>query len=194
MKPFVTLNLPLNYSKPIKNLNGKNYGALDYQYKTEKFPDGRENALGWMNYIVGFMKFYRFNQQSEALPYLYKAIQYNSETKEMADIYRIFGGIYYDRIVILDQERLRLLQKNSEADTSEISKEINLLLDRTIDAYARAYDTAKKNPKSDKTEIKTIYDQLQELIKNCATKTNCRMIFEKLISTIIAKPMPAPIN
>jgi hypothetical protein len=60
-----------------------NYGVKQFSYKTEKFPDGKANAFGNMNYIIGYIKYYYLNQKDEAVPYFQKSLQYKSDSKEL---------------------------------------------------------------------------------------------------------------
>lgn len=52
------------------------YGVYNHTYKS------KENALGWMNYIIGYIKFHQLNQKYEAINYFEKAFQYKSEVKK----------------------------------------------------------------------------------------------------------------
>ncbi|MEK7723156.1 MAG: hypothetical protein AAB336_02300, partial [Acidobacteriota bacterium] len=73
-----------------------NYGAFGYIYKTKECPDGKLNATGWMNYIIGYIMFVRQKQIYESLPYLYQATQIGCETKNIAEIYRLIGNYYVE--------------------------------------------------------------------------------------------------
>ena len=84
------LNQTLNYAEKSIYLleNDKasptgNYGAFDYSYKTKEFPDGKANALGYMNYIIGYIKYFYLNQKDEAIPYFQKSLNYKSKSNEL---------------------------------------------------------------------------------------------------------------
>lgn len=158
-------NEAVNYAKTAiqkleSNTESKtgDYGVLQYSYKTKEFPDGKANALGWMNYTVGYINYYRLNKKEEALPYLYKATQVNSGTKTNAFLYQTIGSYYRDQVARLGKdivakiEAVKKLEAAGESDTDAIKalvKETNDLIalqkgyaDRAIDAYARAYKMA----------------------------------------------------
>ena len=59
------------------------YGVLQYSYKNKEFPDGKANALGYMNYIIGYIKYFYLNQKDEAFPYFQKSLQYKSAANEL---------------------------------------------------------------------------------------------------------------
>lgn len=54
------------------------YGVLKYTY------DDKPNALGWMNYIIGYLKYYQLDQKDEAIGYFNKAKTYRSEARALA--------------------------------------------------------------------------------------------------------------
>lgn len=55
-----------------------NFGAFNFEYKTKEFPDGKANALGWMNYIIGYIKYFDLGQKAEAIQYFQKSLTYQS--------------------------------------------------------------------------------------------------------------------
>lgn len=133
------------------------YGAFAYEYKTDKFPDGKSNALGWMNYTIGSIMFNRLNQKKEALPYLYKATQANSATKNFAEIYRLIGSYYLNEYNNIVTDRNAKIQANGGKETEETRAALGMqyaYADRAIDAYAIAHKIANANP-AEKAEYKT---------------------------------------
>lgn len=144
----------INYAKTViqqleSGKTSTNYGANAWTYKTDKFPDGKSNALGWMNYTIGYIMFNRMNQKKEALPYLYKATQANSETKNNSDIYRAIGSWYVDEFLKLDAKRIELIKAAGDKDTEETLAMLALqrgYADRAVEAYARAYKVADPDP------------------------------------------------
>jgi hypothetical protein len=188
----------LRYAKlAIQKINegktSQKYGLFDYQY------DNKDNALGWMNLNIGFITFYGKKDQKGALPYLYAAAQANGETKARPDAFEPIGIYYFGEVQRLSEE-LKTLSNELNAATSEevkaqkdaeIKAKTPIFLgttERALDAYARAYNIAKKDPK-----MKTIADRAY---KNLQTLYNAR--FEKTdgldtyIATVVAKPMPDP--
>lgn len=136
-----------------------NYGAFDYQYKNANFADGKNNALGWMNYTVGYIMYNRMNQKKEALPYLYKASQSASATKDFPEVYRMIGAYYRDEFNKIVTDRAAKIQANDGKETEETRAALGMqyaYADRAIDAYARAFKVAgAKEPEAYKKPLMT---------------------------------------
>ena len=161
----------------------KNYGVYGYSYKTDKlangqpnpngYADGRNNALGAMNYNIGYILYFRQGKDNpakkkEALPYLYKATQYNSYTKKNPSVYQAIGASYLDEAIRVDKERAAKLAANGNKDNDEtlaMVGEQKGYADRAIDAYSRAYKLAKANPKTGKDYTDNLYAKLTDLYK-----------------------------
>jgi tetratricopeptide (TPR) repeat protein len=125
------------------------YGVYAYSYKTKDFPDGKNNALGWMNYIVGYMMFNHQNQKKEAMPYFFKASQMNSATKTYPELYRQIGSWYVEEFIELDKKRVAAIAAAGNQDTEETKQMLALqkgLSDRALEAYAKAYHVAPTTP------------------------------------------------
>lgn len=59
------------------------YGVYQYSYKTKDFSDGKANALGHMNYIIGYIRYFYLNQKDEAISYFQKSLNYKSQSNEL---------------------------------------------------------------------------------------------------------------
>lgn len=171
-----------------------NFGAYGkYQYKTAEYPDGKNNALGWMNYIVGFISHARQDKKKEALPYLYKATQHNSATKNFPQPYELIGAFYYDEVARLEKERQAKVAANEGKDNDETNAIYALqrgYAERGADAYARAFkmETAKKQPvKSYQDFLKSRLEQLYKF--RFEDKTDGMDAF---VATVNNKPFPNP--
>lgn len=116
-----------------------------------------------------------------ALAWAYKG-KFDNETIRYAEI-----------AIKLPESGKELNAKNFGAldHNSKIIAERNILLDRAIDAYARAYDFTKNKPGFNETNQKEFSDKLQELLK-LRNKDKIPVDLEKLISAIIRKPLPDP--
>lgn len=57
----------------------------------------REKTLGWLNYIVGYISYFRLDGDKKALPYFYKATQYQMEFKYDAFIYQAVAKYYFEQ-------------------------------------------------------------------------------------------------
>lgn len=190
-------NDAINYAKmTIQKIEaGKtstNYGANAWVYKTDKFPDGRNNTLGWMNYTIGYIMFYRQGKKQEALPYFYKATQFNSETKSNPDIYRTIGSWYVDEFLRLDADRIAKIKAAGDKDTDETLAILALqkgYADRAVDAYARAYKVASNDP-ANKTYKDSLLNRVKELY---AIRFNKDMTgFDAYMASVMNKPLVDP--
>ncbi|MCA1624741.1 MAG: hypothetical protein LC768_13240 [Acidobacteria bacterium] len=176
-----------------------NYGVLQYSYKTKDYADGKSNALGLMNYNIGYILYYRQGKDNpakkkEALPYFYKATQYNSFSKNNPEVYRTIGAWYLEEAIRIDGQREAVVKAAGNKDTEE---SLNLLglqkgyADRAIDAYARAYKlaSANKDPKN-KAYADALYTKLKELY--AFRYDNKTEGIDAFVATVMSKPMPDP--
>ncbi len=89
------------------------FGVLTYSYKT------KDNALGWMNYIIGYVDYYRLGKKDEGLTYLYKASMApgGATTKTNAYLYQTIGAHYRDEVVRLGKKSLPKLKQPERKPT-----------------------------------------------------------------------------
>lgn len=106
------------------------YGAFSYRYKTKNCPDGKTNATGWMNYIIGYITFYRLKNVKDAIPYFYQSTE-GCETKNIFDTYSIIGDWYLNEVT-----------KSYKSTNDET--QLTLALQQALDAFARAYVIASQ--------------------------------------------------
>jgi hypothetical protein len=179
----------------INNAAGKpQYGIYRYVYTTDKFPDGKSNALGWMNYYIGYIMYNRMNQKKEALPYLYKATQANSETKNTAEVYRLIGSWYADEFKRLDDERVAKVKAAGDQDTDE-TKAIYAMqkgyAERAADAYARAFKVVSPSASAEyKNALQTRAKQLYGIrFNNDPTKVDG---YDAFAANLATKPFVDP--
>ncbi|MBS1796001.1 MAG: hypothetical protein JSS81_19275 [Acidobacteria bacterium] len=59
--------------------------------------DTRENALGWLNYILGYMNYFRLGERDRGIEYLYHATLYKCEFKYDAFMYQAAAIYYFDK-------------------------------------------------------------------------------------------------
>jgi hypothetical protein len=178
------------------NKTFKSYGVAPFKYKN------KEDALGWMNYTVGYITFFDKNDKKGGLSYLYKATQVNSDTKSNPVVYESIGAYYFDDVRRLAKEIQDLAAKQSPENTEEQATQlvneikgkvglVNGTAEAAIDAYARAYTFAKKDPKTPKAYTDSLYKNLQDLYKVRFNKTDG---FDAYIASTVNKPMPNPLN
>ena len=168
-----------------------NYGS--HQFKTDIYPDGKNNALGWMNYTIGYIMLYGQKNPQAALPYLYKASQTKSATQNFPIIYELIGAQYYDEVAKLDQERTKIQEANGNKDNEESLAKYALekgYAERGADAYARAYKLVKDDPKQPKEYKDLIFSRLQQLYKFRNNDNTAGL--DTYVSSIMSKPFPNP--
>lgn len=171
------------------------YGVDQYSYKTNEFA-GKENALGLMNYNIGYILYYRQGKndpakKKEALPYFYKSTQYNAFSKTDPFVYQTIGAWYLDEAIKLDAKRSEILKQNGNKETDETSAlyaSSKGYVDRAIDGYARAYKLAAKDPK----RKDALYAKLKELFAfRYDGKTEG---IDPFVASVMNNPLPDPMT
>lgn len=179
------------------NTPSKDYGLWGYVYKTKEFPDGRSNALAWMNYTIGYIMFYHQDLKKDAVPFLYKAIQHNSNVRKRPEVYEAIGDFYRDEYNRLDDERTETAKRLQEETNEEVKKQLlerakEILAlqkgyaERMIDAYARA----RENAGTDQRYKESLYETIKILysVRFDGKKEGV----DQYITSLITKPMPDP--
>lgn len=180
----------------------KTYGVsikngANFQYKN------KDDALGWMNYTLGYIYFFDKANKKEALSYLYKATQLASDTKSNPIVFQSIGSYYYDEVRKLALEVDALAKQQADTDTPEISKQkidaikvkvamVNGTTEAAIDAYARALSLAK----TDSAKYKKEYtDSLDKTLKELYNVRFGKMEgFDAFIANTVKKPLPNPMD
>ena len=135
-------------------------------YTTDRCTDGRTNATGWMNYMIGFITLTRQKNSKEAIPYIYKASQVGCGTKTFSETYRHVGSWYIEESNRLSDRRKEMLAAAQNVETPETAAMLELqmgYIDRAIDAYARAYKITGQNPKTTQAYKDGLLGKLKEL-------------------------------
>lgn len=174
----------------VKSETGK-FGAYAYEYDT------KENALGWMNYTLGLIKYYRQNKKDEGLDYFYKSTKFDSETKDKAFIYSLIGDKYKDEAADLTQKIVAKFKETENKETFETKSMDALLrgyLDRAMEAYAKAYDLNK--PGEAKTALyetmKALYKLRYETSSNPIPDAELTTRLDSYVATTKSKPLTDP--
>lgn len=175
----------------------------------------KDNALGWLNMTVGYIKYYRDKNQKDAIPFLYKATQQaNAGTKTNPLGYVAIANWYFKEVQDRETERTQLLadakaaedqankagiseeEKKAAVDkiteATEKAKSVYALqkgyADRAVDAFSRAYNLYT-DPR-DKALKDDVYNTMKELYK---FRNNGKEVgFDAAISSVKTKPMPNP--
>lgn len=104
--------------------------------------DGKSNARGWAEYIIGNLTWSALDDKKGALVYLYRAAQLGCETKKQPDVYLKFAARYNDEYTRLSDDYDAKLKANKGETNAEADKVYELLrgyADRSLDAMGRAY-------------------------------------------------------
>lgn len=167
------------------------FGTKDLGYPN------KEDALGWMNWTVGYILLFDKKQHKEAMPYLYKATQVNSSTKENNLVYAALGDAALDDYnkINTEIEAFKLTQSASDPDDVKQQK-IDALkaksalslgaAERVLDYWARAYTMAKRQ---NKPNAPGLYKLVQDLYQRRFENTNG---IDAWISARTAQPVPNP--
>ena len=212
---YATLAIELMNS----GVTSKNYGAFAiYEYETA------DNAKGWMNYNAGMIMYHREGRtnpaiKKDALNYLYASTQSNSDRKDEPRTYGSIGEWYFNeastlvakRNVILTESKKLIDERNKtkvKEEQDELDKKIDALeariddsialekayADRALDAYARAYNLAKANPKETADYKNSLMSAINALYSfryvEPAMKTPEKI--NMYLSGVMSKPMPHP--
>ncbi|NNE67751.1 MAG: hypothetical protein HKN33_14410 [Pyrinomonadaceae bacterium] len=191
--------------KPKSPTCGGNY----YPYNTDGYKDCVSNSLGWMNYYIGWIKFYRQQQKDEAVPYFFEATKHNSGAGQLPVVYQAVGSWYVAKASEITAKRNKVLaDRNAETKVEEpdeakidmLDAEIDKMIaiergyaERAIDAYSRAYSLVSSADRA-KDYGKGIFTTLQQLYKfryekpEMQTDTKINMN----VSMIKTKAMPDP--
>lgn len=156
------------------------FGALMYEYNS------KDNALGWLNYSIGYQMFHGQNSKKEALGYLYKAAQ-TGTTKDVAQVYGIIADYYFDEVKRLGEEIKVKTQAANNQDTDETKALIAQLkgyAERATDAYGRAAKLAK-DAKYKEGLTKSMNDMYRLRFQKAEGAT-------EFVAAQNAKPMPDP--
>jgi hypothetical protein len=185
-------------------VTSKKYGLEGYDYDT------KDNTLGWMNYTIGYIEYYRQKNKESGLTDLYKATQYNSETKDRDFIYALIGDKYIEKADALNKEIVIIIDKEKK-ETFESKSKLAMskgYADRAIEAYAKAYEVAKANMNKEKdaakkakmkeytdnlySTLKGLYKFRYETVENPIPDTDLVTKLNSHIASVTSKPLTNP--
>lgn len=165
------------------------WGGYNYSWGT------KENALGWLNYAIGYIKYYPQDKKDEAIAYYYKATQFESDTKSYPPIYATLGGWYQSKAAKLGQDRAKIdiTEAAGEQQQANIDKALGILAmekgyaERAIDAYARALKVAKEKKESSAAFKDSLYSTLKALFEfRYSAEEDAAMRSEEKINSFVA--------
>ena len=85
-------------NKPFKTFGLGVKDGANFVYLT------KQNAMGWMNYAIGYIYFFDKNDKRQGAGYLYKASQLNSDTRSDPIIYESIGGFILTKLKALERK------------------------------------------------------------------------------------------
>ena len=137
--------------------------------------ENKDNALGLLNYYIGYIMYFRQKKEVEALPYFYKATQYNSAARNFPAVYEKIGLKFYNRLAELDPIRLALIEaapdKQDTPETIAMLAEEKGVADRGLEAYAKAIKMADRLIRKFQRNTKTLSVRILNSYTNSATET-----------------------
>ena len=159
----------------------------------------KDDALGWMNYTIGYITAVDKNNKKEAVTYLYKATQANSDTASNPVVYETIGLYYFDEVNTLAEDVKAKIAAQADGDTPEVKTQkieaikaavalVNGASERALDVFARAYKFAPKDEKN-KAYRDKLYKNLQDVYKVRFGKPDG---LDAWIAATTAKPFPNP--
>jgi hypothetical protein len=148
---------------------------------------GKDDTLAYLNYAVGFLTLK--TDPTKSIDYLLKAAQYNSEIKKTPSTYYFLAVAYesgpYKTMSAAYQTEFA---NKPETPASKAALEkLNTLMDRIIDAYARAIATAGTDPKTEQSR-KEWTTQLSNYYKFRHDGSEAGMT--EFIAAALQKPLP----
>ncbi len=148
---------------------------------------GKDDTLAYLNYAVGFLTLK--TDPTKAIDYLLKAAQYNSEIKKTPSTYYFLAAAYESgpyKTMSAAYQAEHAGKPESPAGKAALEK-LNVMMDRIIDAYARAVAASGTDPKTEQSR-KEWTTQLSNYYKFRHDGSDAGMT--EFISTVLQKPLP----
>lgn len=148
---------------------------------------GKDEALAYLNNTIGVLTIQR--NPSEALPFLLKAAQLEGKLKKQPITYGYIGDAYqtgpYDR---LSAEYKAKFEGKDETPESKLALEnINQVIDRMIDAYARAVALSGNDP-ANQVSKQAWMETLTTWYKYRHNQSDAGL--NEMIAAVLNKPLP----
>lgn len=148
---------------------------------------GKDDTLAYLNYAVGFLTLK--TNPNEALDSLWKAAQYDSDIKKTPSTY-YFLAVAYETGLYKTLSTAYSAQYANKPETPESKaalEKLNIVMDRIIDAYARAIATAGTDPKTEQSR-KEWLAQLSTYFKFRNAGSDAGI--DDFIKGVLQKPLP----
>lgn len=150
--------------------------------------DKKDDTLGWLNSALGF--FTLKTNPTESISYYIKAAQFEGAAKKDPQTYLFLADAYrnaeYTKLAGDIKTRCATAEQQATPDCKAASDRLNLVVDRMIDAYARAIALAT-DPKYARLKTDAMTD-LTAFYKFRHEGSDTGL--NELISGVLAKPLP----
>jgi tetratricopeptide (TPR) repeat protein len=148
---------------------------------------GKDDTLAYLNYAVGFMTLK--TDPNKAIDYLLKAAQYDSDIKKTPSTYYFLAAAYesgpYKTAAAAYQAEFA--DKPETPASKAALEKLNTLMDRIVDAYARAIAAAGTDPKTEQSR-KEWTAQLTNYYKFRHANSDAGLT--EFIAAALQKPLP----
>lgn len=148
---------------------------------------GKDEALAYLNNTIGVLTI--STNPTEALPYLLKAAQLEGKLKKQPITYGYIGDAYqsgpYDQLSA--QYKANFEGKDETPESKLALENINQVIDRMIDAYARAVALAGTDP-ANAASKQAWMDTLTTWYKYRNNQSDAGL--PNLIASVLNKPLP----
>jgi hypothetical protein len=142
--------------------------------------ESKDKALAALNYVIAKSKLK--TSPADAIPYLIKAAKYDSDLKKNPQVYADLAGAYGEGPIAKLSEEYKAKYTTESPESKLAMANINQLIDRQIDALARAAALS-----SDAANKKAVMDVLTGLYKD---RTKSEAGLNEMIAGILTKPLP----
>jgi len=140
----------------------------------------KDQALAYLNYVIA--KSVIKNSPADAIPYLLKALRYESDLKKNPQVYAELAGAYGEGPIAKLSEEYKAKYTTESPESKLALANINQMIDRQIDALARAAALS-----ADAANKKAVMDVLTGLYTD---RNKSAAGLNEMIAGILSKPIP----
>jgi hypothetical protein len=140
----------------------------------------KDQALAFLNYVIG--KSVIKNAPADAIPFLLKAVRFESELKKNPQVYAELAGAYGEGPIAKMSEEYKAKYTTETPESKLALANINQVIDRQIDALARAAALS-----TDAATKKAVMDVLTGLYTD---RNKSAAGLDALVASVLSKPIP----
>jgi hypothetical protein len=159
----------------------------------------KADCVSQLTYETGYLTYFGQNDKPGGLTYFYQATTLPGAFQKYPATYGIIGDYYKESVLKLSDELKTKIAAQNAADADDVKAQkeadikqtigmLNGYIERAMDAYSRAYNIAKNDPKL-KAYSDGLYSQIQALYKVRFPKNEG---LDAWIGSVVAKPFPDP--